>query len=99
MKNIKNYILESTESEDLEHEIGLALQNFGSVRNGFKLSKIEDVVDAMYTLGFDYAEDEGKDDEMIFYGEYIDNKYQVILYSKEKTNDKVKLFNFHVFED
>lgn len=101
MKDLKTYILEnnSTQDEDLEAEVGLALQNFGSVRKGFNWAKTEDIIDAMYNIGFDYSEGEGKDDEMIFYGEYIDTKYKVILYTKDNVNGKVKLFNFNVTQD
>ena len=101
MKDLKTYILEnnSTQDEDLQAEIGLALQNFGSVKKGFNWAKLEDILDAMYNIGFDYAENEGEDDELIFYGEYIDTKYKVILYTKDNVNGKVKLFNFNVTQD
>lgn len=101
MKDLKTYILEnnSTQDEDLQEEIALALKEFGSVKNGFNWAKLEDILDAMYNIGFDYDENEGEDDELIFYGEYIDTKYKVILYTKDNVNGKVKLFNFNVTQD
>ena len=55
MKDIKNFILESTQSEDLHEEIGLALREFGNIRNGFKMTPIDDIKDAMYKAGFDFV--------------------------------------------
>ena len=57
MKDIKKYIIESTQDEDLEYEIGLALKDFGNVRNGFKWAKEDDIKDALYKAGFDYDEE------------------------------------------
>ena len=101
MKDLKTYILEnnSPQDEDLKEEIALALKEFGSVKNGFNWAKLEDILDAMYNIGFDYSENKGEDDELIFYGEYIDTKYKVILYTKDNVNGKVKLFNFNVTQD
>ena len=55
MKDIKQYINESTQGEDLHEEIGLALKEFGNIRNGFKMVKIDDIKDAMYKAGFDFV--------------------------------------------
>ena len=103
MKSLEQFIkesMESTQSEDLQEEIGLALKEFGNIRNGFKIATIDDIKDAMYKAGFDFVEDECEDDKLVFVGEYIDTKYEVDLYSKEPTNvkGKFKIYNFQVFE-
>jgi len=98
MKDIKNYILESTESEDLQSEVSLALKDFGSIRNGFKMVKIDDIKDAMYKLGFDFVDEDSSDDELVFYGEYIDTKYEIRLYAKDHVSGKFKIHNFNVFK-
>lgn len=102
MKNIKDYILEnnSTQDEDLQEEVGLALQEFGSVRKGFKSTKKDDIIDAMYKLGFDY-DDSNSDDEgeqLTFVGEYIDDKYEIDLYIDKQQGDNITLKNFNVFK-
>lgn len=99
MKDIKDFILESTQSEDLHEEIGLALKEFGNTRNGFKMSKVNDIIDAMYKLGFDFDNQNQDEDKMIFYGEYMDSKYTVELYVEDRVAGKVKLKSFNVFED
>ena len=101
MKDIKNFILESTEStqsEDLQEEIGLALKEFGNIRNGFKMTPIDDIKDAMYKLGFDFDEENSEDDKLEFVGEYIDTKYEVTLYAKDHVNGKFKIMNITVCE-
>ena len=80
MKDIKNFILESTQDEDLQEEVGLALKKFGTVRNGFKAAKKQDIIDAMYKLGFDYDEENSTASKLVFSGEYIDDQYEVDLY-------------------
>lgn len=99
MKDIKDFILESTQDEDLHEEVGLALKKFGNIRNGFKMSKVNDIIDAMYKLGFDFDNQNQDEDKMIFYGEYMDSKYTVELYVEDRVAGKVKLKNFNVFED
>ena len=100
MKTIKNYILESTQGEDLQEEVGLALRPFGNVKNGFKMTPIKDIKDAMYKLGFDYDDSNSDDqgEQLTFVGDYINSKYEVDLYYKDHITDKVKLTNFNVFE-
>ena len=103
MKNIKDFILEnniteSTQSEDLHEEIGLALKEFGNIKNGFKMVAIDDIKDAMYKLGFDYDEDNSNDEKLVFVGEYIDTKYEVTLYAKDHVKGKFKIHNFNEIE-
>ena len=98
MKNIKEYIIESTQDEDLEYEIGLALKDFGNVRNGFKWAKEDDIKDALYKAGFDYDEENSNDDYMMFVGDYLDSKYEVELYIKDRVKGKVQIKHFNVFE-
>ena len=98
MKNIKEYIIESTQDEDLEHEIGLALKDFGNVRNGFKWAKEDDIKDALYKAGFDYDEENSNDDYMMFVGDYLDSRYEVELYIKDRVSGKVQIKHFNVFE-
>lgn len=98
MKNIKEYIIESTQDEDLEYEIGLALKDFGNVRNGFKWAKEDDIKDALYKAGFDYDEENSNDDYMMFVGDYLDSKYEVELYIKDRVSGKVQIKHFNVFE-
>ena len=98
MKNIKEYIIESTQDEDLEHEIGLALKDFGNVRNGFKWAKEDDIKDALYKVGFDYDEENSNDDYMMFVGDYLDSRYEVELYIKDRVSGKVQIKHFNVFE-
>ena len=98
MKNIKEYIIESTQDEDLEYEIGLALKDFGNVKNGFKWAKEDDIKDALYKAGFDYDEENSNDDQMTFVGDYLDSKYEVELYIKDRVKGKVQIKHFNVFE-
>ena len=98
MKDIKEYIIESTQDEDLEYEIGLALKDFGNVKNGFKWAKEDDIKDALYKAGFDYDEENSNDDYMMFVGDYLDSKYEVELYIKDRVSGKVQLKHFNVFE-
>lgn len=98
MKNIKEYIIESTQDEDLEYEIGLALKDFGNVKNGFKWAKEDDIKDALYKAGFDYDEENSNDDYMMFVGDYLDSKYEVELYIKDRVSGKVQIKHFNVFE-
>lgn len=98
MKDIKKYIIESTQDEDLEYEIGLALKDFGNVRNGFKWAKEDDIKDALYKVGFDYDEENSNDDYMMFIGDYLDSKYEVELYIKDRVKGKVQIKHFNVFE-
>ena len=97
MKNIKEYILESTQDEDLQEEVGLALKEFGSVRNGFKAAKKQDIIDAMYKLGFDYDEENSTESELLFVGDYIDDKYEVNLYIEKTNGNYITLKNYNVF--
>ena len=98
MKDIKNFILESTQSEDLHEEIGLALREFGNIRNGFKMTPIDDIKDAMYKAGFDFDEEQSEDDKLVFIGEYIDTKYEVTLFAKDHVKGKFKIHNFNEIE-
>lgn len=97
MKDIKNFILESTQDEDLQEEVGLALKKFGSVRNGFKSTKKQDIIDAMYKLGFDYDEENSNESELVFVGEYIDDKYEIDLYIDKENGEYITLKSFNVF--
>ena len=98
MKDIKNFILESTQSEDLHEEIGLALREFGNIRNGLKMVAIDDIKDAMYKAGFDFDEEQSEDDKLVFIGEYIDTKYEVTLFAKDHVKGKFKIHNFNEIE-
>lgn len=98
MKDIKNFIIESTQSEDLHEEIGLALREFGNIRNGFKMTPIDDIKDAMYKAGFDFDEEQSEDDKLVFIGEYIDTKYEVTLFAKDHVKGKFKIHNFNEIE-
>ena len=95
MKDIKKYILESTQDEDLHEEIGLALKEFGNIRNGFKMTNIDDIKDAMYKAGFDFYEENSDDEKLVFVGEYIDTKYEVTLYADDHVSGKFKIKNFN----
>lgn len=95
MKDIKNFILESTESEDLQDEISLALSKFGNIRNGFKMAKLDDIKDAMYKIGFDFVDEDSTDDKLVFVGEYIDTEYEVTLYAADHVAGKFKIYNFN----
>ena len=97
MKDIRKYMLESTQDEDLQEEVGLALKKFGNVRNGFKAAKKQDIIDAMYQLGFDYDEENSTDSELLFVGDYIDDKYEVNLYIDKENGDYITLKNYNVF--
>lgn len=97
MKDIKSYILESTQDEELYEEVGLALKKFGNIRNGFKAAKKQDIIDAMYKLGFDYDEENSTESELAFTGEYIDDKYEVDLYIDKENGEYITLKNFNVF--
>ena len=97
MKDIKSYILESTQDEELYEEVGLALKKFGNIRNGFKAAKKQDIIDAMYKLGFDYDEENSTESELVFIGEYIDDKYEVDLYIDKENGEYITLKNFNVF--
>ena len=98
MKDIKNFILESTQGEDLHEEIGLALKEFGNIKNGFKMVAIDDIKDAMYKAGFDFVEEDSDDDKLVFYGEYIDTQYEVTLYADDHVKGKFKIKNFNEIE-
>lgn len=98
MKDIKNFILESTQSEDLHEEIGLALRKFGNIRNGFKMVKIDDIKDAMYKVGFDFVEEDSSDEKLVFVGEYIDTQYEVTLFAADHVSGKFKIKNFNEIE-
>jgi len=102
MKNIKDYILEnnSTQDEDLQEEVGLALKEFGSIKYGFKSAKKDDIIDAMYKLGFDYDDTNSDDEEyeLTFIGDYIDNKYEVDLYIDKQQGENITLKNYKVFK-
>ena len=103
MKDIKKYILEnniseSTQEEDLHEEIGLALKEFGNIRNGFKMVKINDIKDAMYKAGFDFDEEQSSDEKLVFVGEYIDTQYEVTLYAEDHVSGKFKIKNFNEIE-
>ena len=99
MKDLKTYINESTRDEDLQSEISLALKEFGSIKNGFKMTPIQDIKDALYKLGFDFSEEDSSDEKLVFFGEYIDTKYEVDLYSEDHVSGKFKIKNFNVFEE
>ena len=96
MKDIKSFITESTQSEDLQDEISLVLKDFGNVRHGFKMTPIDDIKDAMYKAGFDFDEIQSGDDKLVFVGEYIDTKYEVYLYAADHVLGKFKIKNFNV---
>jgi len=98
MKDIKDFILESTQSEDLHEEIGLALKEFGNIKNGFKMVAIDDIKDTMYKAGFDFDEEQSEDDKLVFIGEYIDTKYEVTLYADDHVSGKFKIKNFNEIE-
>ena len=98
MKDIKNFILESTQSEDLHEEIGLALKEFGNIKNGFKMVAIDDIKDAMYKLGFDFDDEQSEDDKLVFIGEYIDTQYEVTLFAADHVSGKFKIKNFNEIE-
>lgn len=97
MKDIKLYITESTQDEDLQEEVGIALKKFGNVRNGFNAAKKQDIIDAMYKLGFDYDEENSTASKLVFSGEYIDDQYEVDLYIDKDNGEYVTLKNFNVF--
>lgn len=100
MKDIKKYILESTQLEDLQEEVGLALKEFGDIRNGFKPAKKDDILDAMYKLGFDY-DDTNSDDEgeqLTFVGDYIHDKYEVDLYIDKQQGKNITLKSFNIYK-
>lgn len=99
MKDLKTFITEETQSEELQTEISLALKEFGSVRNGFKMTPIQDIKDALYKLGFDFSEEDSSDEKLVFFGEYIDTKYEVDLYAEDHVSGKFKIKNFNVFEE
>ena len=98
MKNLKNYICESTECDELYDEIELTLKKFGNPTNGFKLANKQDIIDVMYQLGFDYDDTNSNDKQLTFVGDYIDNKYEVNLYIANQSGDKIKLRNFDVWK-
>ncbi len=97
MKDIKNYILESTQDEDLQEEVGLALKKFGNVKHGFKAAKKQDIIDAMYKLGFDYDEENSTVSGLSFTGDYMNDKYEVNLYIDKENGDYITLKNYNVF--
>ena len=100
MKTLKQFIKENnSNSEDLEHEVGLALKEFGNIKNGFKMASIKDIEDAMFKLGFDYSEEDSTNDKLVFFGEYIDDKYEIDLYAADQVSGKFKIKNFNVFLD
>ena len=98
MKDIKDFILESTQSEDLHEEIGLALKEFGNIKNGFKMVAIDDIKNAMYKLGFDFDDEQSEDDKLVFVGEYIDTQYEVTLFAADHVSGKFKIKNFNEIE-
>lgn len=97
MKDITLYITESSQDKDLQEEVGLALKKFGNVRNGFKAVKKQDIIDAMYKLGFDHDEENSTASKLVFSGEYIDDQYEVDLYIDKDNGEYVTLKNFNVF--
>ncbi len=99
MKDLQHFIIESTQSEELHEEVGLALRDFGNIKNGFKMVPIDDIIDAMYKLGFDYVEEDSDDTKLVFYGEYIDTKYEIDLYAEDQVKGKFKIKNFNEFEE
>ena len=99
MKDLKTYLMkESTRSEDLHEEIGLALKEFGNIKNGFKMVAIDDIKDAMYKLGFDFDDEQSEDDKLVFIGEYIDTQYEVTLFAADHVSGKFKIKNFNEIE-
>ena len=98
MKNLTTYINESTQGEDLHEEIGLALREFGNIKNGFKMTPIDDIKDTMYKAGFDFDEEQSSDEKLVFVGEYIDTQYEVTLYADDHVNGKFKIKNFNEIE-
>ena len=98
MKDIKTYINESTQGEDLHEEIGLALREFGNIRNGFKMVSIDDIKDAMYKAGFDFDKEHSDDEKLVFIGDYINTSYEVTLYAEDHVLGKFKIKNFNEVE-
>lgn len=98
MKNITEFILEQTQGEDLHEEIGLALKQFGSIRNGFKMASIEDIKDAMYKAGFDFVSEDSNDEQLVFVGEYINTQYEITLFADDHMAGKFKIKNFNEVE-
>ena len=102
LKNLDKYVMmfetKELQSEELHHEIGLALQQFGNIKNGFKMSNINDIKDAMYKAGFDYDEEESNNERMVFVGEYINTDYEVTLFISDRVTGKVKISNFNEIE-
>lgn len=98
MKDLKQFINESTQSEDLHEEIGLALKEFGNIKNGFKMVAIDDIKDAMYKAGFDFDDEQSDDDKLVFLGEYIDTQYEVTLFAADHVSGKFKIKNFNEIE-
>ena len=96
MKDIKQFIVESTETEDLSEEIGIALKEFGSIRHGFKMTPIQDIKDAMYKAGFDFDEEQSSDDKLVFVGEYINTDYEIKIYADDYVKGKIKIKNYIV---
>jgi len=62
------------------------------------MADIDDIKDAMYKIEFDFDEERSEDDTLVFTGEYIDDKYDVILYANDHVAGKFKIHNFQVFE-
>lgn len=98
MKDISRYIIESTQDEDLREEVGLALKKFGNVKQGFKAAKKQDIIDAMYKLGFDFDEENSTASGLAFTGEYIDDTYEVDLYIDKENGEHITLKNYNVFK-
>ena len=103
MKDIKDFILEnniieSTQGEDLHEEIGLALKEFGNIKNGFKMTPIDDIKNAMYKIGFDFVEEDSDDEKLVFAGEYIDKQYEVTLFADDHVSGKFKIKNINEIE-
>ena len=98
MKDIKLYIKESTQDKDLFDEVGLSLKPFGNVKNGFKMIEKSKIIDAMYKLGFDFVEEDSSNENLVFIGDYIDDKYEVDLYIEKEISDKVQIKNYNVFK-
>ena len=81
-----------------EEEGHKLLEEFGNIRNGFKMVKIDDIKDAMYKAGFDFVEEDSSDEKLVFVGEYIDTQYEITLYAEDHVSGKFKIKNFNEIE-
>jgi len=100
MKSFREYLLQEADNDkmkDLENEINLALKPL-KLNDNFTMAKIKDIEDIMYKMEFDYDEERSEDDTLVFSGEYIDKKYDVIFYADEHRKDEFKIKNFQIFE-